>query len=151
MGRIMGLDVGEKTIGIAWSDESGFMAFPGETLLRQEGYRKDMGRLKSMAEERDVTEVVIGLPLMMDGERGIQAEKVEEFTELLRRYVKVPIHLQDERLSTAEVEKVMISAGVHRKDRKKSVDSMAACVILQSYLDIHKIMSRNETRPDIIL
>src|SRR2546423_4039603 len=111
MPRILALDVGEKTIGVAVSDESETFAFPDRTLQRQEeGYRKDMTALRDLVESRGVEEIVVGMPLMMDGSRGIQAEKVETFIEALRRYVRVPIHVQDERLSTAEVERVLIAA-----------------------------------------
>jgi putative Holliday junction resolvase len=138
MAVILALDVGEKTIGVAVSDESETFAFPGTTIQRQEGYRRDMAALKQLIEERSIEEIVIGLPLMMDGSRGIQAEKVEEFKEQLSRYTRLPIHLQDERLSTAEVEKVLISAGRGRQERKQVIDSGAASVILQSFMDRRK-------------
>ena len=135
MAVILALDVGEKTIGIAVSDESETFALPGSTIIRQEGYRRDMSAIRQLIEDRAVQEVVIGLPLMMDGSRGIQAEKVEEFALQLKRYTRLPIHLQDERLSTSEVEKVLISAGRNRDQRKQVVDSAAASVILQSFID----------------
>ena len=135
MGRVMGLDVGEKRIGIALSDETGAIAFPHQTLQRREGYRKDMNALRVLAEAERVEEIVVGLPLMMDDSRGIQAEKAEAFAEQLGRYVRVPIHLEDERLSTWEADQAMIGAGVRRDKRKQSIDAVAASVILQSFLD----------------
>lgn len=135
MGRILALDVGEKTIGIALSDESGTFAFPGRTIQRSEGYRKDMNQLRSLAESEGVDEIVVGMPFMMDGSRGIQAEKVEKFVEQLSRYVRVPIHTEDERLSTFEADQLLIEANCHRSRRKQVIDSMAASVILQAYLD----------------
>src|SRR6266511_2551130 len=138
MAVILGLDVGEKTIGVAISDETETFAFPGTTIRRQEGYRRDMTALRELMDEKGVSEVVVGLPLMMDGSRGIQAEKVEEFAGQLKRYTRFPIHFQDERLSTSEVEKVLISAGRRRDERKQVVDSGAASVILQSFMDRRK-------------
>lgn len=135
MARVLALDVGEKTIGVAVSDESGTFAFPGEAIRRQEGYRRDMAALRALVAERDIGEIVVGLPLMMNGSRGVQAQKVEEFVETLRRFVQVPIYFQDERLSTREAEKVLTAAERGREARKQAVDSMAASVILQSYLD----------------
>ena len=129
--RILGLDVGEKTLGVAISDESHAFAFPHKTILRQEGHKRDMAALRQLVETREVGEIVIGMPIMMDGTRGIQAEKAEEFIELLLRYFRLPIHMQDERLSTAESEKVLIAAERRRSERKQAIDSMAASLILR--------------------
>jgi putative Holliday junction resolvase len=135
MGRVLGLDVGEKTIGIALSDEAHLMAFPGETLWRQEGYRRDMAQLRQLVHEQKVEAIVIGLPLLLDGSEGIQAEKIRAFIAHLRNYVRIPIITQDERLTTREAERVLIAAERRREDRKKVLDSMAACLLLQTYLD----------------
>jgi len=135
MTRVLALDVGEKMIGVAISDESCTFAFPIEAIRRQEGYRRDMAALRALVEKWHIGEIVVGWPLRMNGSRGIQAQKVEEFVQTLRKFVQVPIHLQDERLSTREAEKVLQSAGCNRKVREEALDSMAASVILQSYLD----------------
>ncbi|HZO87953.1 MAG TPA: Holliday junction resolvase RuvX [Chthonomonadaceae bacterium] len=135
MSRIMALDVGEKTIGVAFSDETGTRAFPATTIVRQEGKKRDMAALRQLVAENEVKEIVVGLPLMLDGTRGIQAEKVEEFIKVLRNNVRIPITTQDERLSTSEAERVLIAADRRREERKRTVDSMAACLILQTYLD----------------
>ncbi len=135
MARIMALDVGEKTIGVAFTDESELYAFPGETILRQEGKKRDMAALRQLVAENQVREIVVGMPLMLDGTRGIQAEKVEAFIAVLRNNVRIPITVQDERLSTREAERVLIAADRRREERKRTVDSMAACLILQTYLD----------------
>lgn len=135
MPKVLALDLGEKRIGVAVSDESGTFAFPRPAIIRQEGYRKDMAALRSLTETELIEEIVIGMPLMLSGERGIQAEKVDDFIETLKRYVRIPIMVQDERLSTSEADRLMIGADVRRSDRKQSVDSMAASLILQSYLD----------------
>lgn len=133
--KILGLDVGEKTIGVAMSDESESMALPSVTIVRQEGKKRDMAALRQLIAENDIREVVVGLPLMLDGSRGVQAEKVTEFIGALRNNVRIPIATQDERLSTAESERVLIAADRKRDERKRTIDSMAAALILQTYLD----------------
>jgi len=135
MARIMALDLGEKTIGTAFSDDSETFAFPGQTIRRQEGHKRDMAALRELIAARDIEEIVIGLPIMMSGLPGIQAEKVHAFIEVLQRFTDLPILLQDERLSTAEVDRVLIAADQRREQRKKVVDSMAASIILQSYME----------------
>src|SRR5690348_11519534 len=131
MGRILALDVGEKTIGVAVSDETGTLAFPGTTILRQEGKRRDMAALRQLVAEKQVREIVVGMPLLLDGSRGIQAEKVVAFIAVLRNNVRIPIICQDERFSTREAERALIAADQRREERKASIDSVAACLILQ--------------------
>src|SRR5579872_7403968 len=104
MARIMALDVGEKTIGVALSDEGETMAFPQTTIMRQEGKKRDMAALREIVVANQVREIVVGMPLMLDGSRGVQAEKVEAFIAILRNNVRIPIWTQDERLSTSEAE-----------------------------------------------
>lgn len=135
MACILALDIGENTIGVAMSDETETLAFPGETIIRHEGYKRDMAVLRQMVLEREVAEVVVGMPLMMDGTRAVQAGKIEAFVVDLQRYVHVPIMEQDERLSTSEADRLLIQANRNREERKKVVDSVAASLILQSYLD----------------
>ena len=135
MSRVLALDVGEKTIGVAMSDETGSMAFPGVTIWRQEGIKRDMAALRQLISDSKVQSIVVGMPLMMDGSRGIQAEKIEAFVAVLRNNVRIPIHFQDERLSTLQAERVLIAADRNRTERKKTIDSMAACLLLQTYLD----------------
>jgi len=146
MPRIMGLDVGEKTIGVAISDEEGRMAFPATTIVRQEGKKRDMAVLRQLVAEHQICEIVVGLPLMLDGTEGIQAEKVQAFIATLRNNVRIPIRMQDERLTTGEAERVLIAADRRREKRKESIDSMAACLILQTYLDRTRAIS-GEGRP----
>jgi len=133
--RIMGLDVGDKTIGVAVSDELGIIANPVTVIQRTASPRKDIGEIRRIAEEYGVERIVVGMPLMLDGTVGIQAEKVQAFVEALRRRVAVPVVTQDERLTTAEVERVLIEMDQSRAKRKKIIDKLAAAVILQSYLD----------------
>ncbi len=135
MARILGLDVGEKTIGIALSDEAGTLAFPGTTLLRQGGKKRDMAALRQLIAENAVGAIVVGLPLMHDDSEGIQAQKVRDFVATLRNSVRIPIIFQDERLTTFEAEQFQIAAGVRPENRKKTIDSIAASLILQTYLN----------------
>ena len=133
-GRIMGLDVGEKTIGIALSDELGFTAQPYETLKRK-GDDEDLRVLRTLLEEREISTVVVGLPKNMDGSIGRQARRVAAFAEKIETVLDVPVVHWDERLSTVAAERVLIQADLSRAKRKKHVDKLAAAVILQGYLD----------------
>jgi putative Holliday junction resolvase len=135
MPRVLALDVGEKTIGVALSDESERFAFPGTTIIRQEGKKRDMAALRQIVADNQVREIVVGMPLMLDGTRGVQAEKIEAFIAALRNHVRIPIRTQDERLSTREAERALIAADRRREQRRQTVDSLAACLILQTYLD----------------
>ncbi len=141
MGKVLGLDVGSKTIGVATSDDSGAFAFPGTTILRHEGYRRDMAAIRQLVVDQAIVEVVVGYPLMMDGSRGIQAQKAEDFAQKLRRYIGVPVVLHDERLSTWEADLMLAAAGRRPEKRKEVVDSVAAGLILQSYLDGKRAVS----------
>ncbi len=138
MARIIALDVGEKTIGIAVTDERQSMAFPESTLWRQEGKKRDMAALRELVARYLPAAIVVGYPLMMDGSAGIQTEKIEAFIKELRNHIRIPIIKQDERLSTREAERVLMQSGRRREERKKDVDALAAALILQSYLDLQK-------------
>jgi putative holliday junction resolvase len=135
LGRILGLDVGEKTIGVALTDEAQTLAFPGTTIWRQEGKKRDMAALRQIIAENAVCAIVVGIPLLDDGSEGIQAGKVREFVANLRNSVRIPIYFQDERLTTFEAEQHQIAQGIKPEDRKKTVDSVAASLILQAYLN----------------
>ena len=148
MSRVLALDVGEKTIGVAMSDETGRMAFPGVTIWRQEGHKRDMAALRQLVTDSKVEAIVVGLPLMMDGSRGIQAEKIDAFVSVLRNNIRIPIHMQDERLSTRQAERLLIAADRRRDERKKTIDSMAACLLLQTYLDRRAEAVRKESALD---
>jgi putative Holliday junction resolvase len=134
-GRHMGLDVGDRRIGVALSDETATLASALTTLTRSGG-RKDAARVADLARQHEVAAVVVGLPLNMDGTRGPQAEKVLGFVEGLRRRLgPVPVVTRDERLTTVEAEERLRAAGMGWKERKGVVDQVAAVVILQEYLD----------------
>jgi putative Holliday junction resolvase len=132
--RIMGLDVGDKTIGIALSDESMVIAEPYSTLKR-ESFLKDLEGLKRIVEERSVHKIVVGMPVNMDGSLGVRAGAITRFIERISEGMDVPVSAWDERLSTRAVEKVLIQGNVSRLKRKKVVDKLAASYILQGYLD----------------
>lgn len=133
--RTMGLDVGDKTVGLAISDELGICANPITIIQRTASAKKDLNEVRRIAEEYNVGEIVVGMPFMLDGTKGIQAEKVEAFIEGLRRRVTVPVIEWDERLTTSEVERMLIAADQSRAKRKQVIDKLAATVILQSYMD----------------
>ena len=133
--RVLGLDLGEVRIGLALSDPLGVTAQPLETMNRV-GPKKDLRALAALARERDVATVVIGLPLLLSGEEGSKAQEAREFAENLRRHLQgARIELWDERMTTVMAERAMIEGSVRRRKRREKVDSLAAVLILQSYLD----------------
>lgn len=134
--RLLGLDVGDRRIGIAISDSLGWTAQPIKTLHR-DGTEKDFLEIVCMIEEHHVEELVVGLPKNMNGTIGEQGEKVQNFIEELKSYTKnnIPIHFWDERLSSRSAERVLIEGNVSRKKRKDVIDKMAAVIILQNYMD----------------
>jgi putative Holliday junction resolvase len=131
----MGLDVGDKTIGVALSDELGISAHPVTVIKRIGSIKKEIAELLKIAEEQEVIEIVVGKPFMLDGSVGIQAEKVEFFVEALRRRTRIPVVEFDERLTTMEAERVLISAGQSREKRKEVIDMLAASVLLSAYME----------------
>ncbi|MHB1458485.1 MAG: Holliday junction resolvase RuvX [Armatimonadota bacterium] len=136
--RIIGLDVGEKTIGVAMSDELGIAANPVTIIKRTDSIRLDISAVRQIAEANDVKLAVVGLPLMMDGSKGIQVEKTLLFVSELKRRTRLEVVTWDERLSTAEVERIMIANDQSRAKRKKVIDKLSATVILQGYMDRHR-------------
>lgn len=132
--RVMGLDVGEKTIGVALSDELGMTAQPYQTIKRR-GETQDLRAIRSILEERGVSAVIVGLPKNMDGTLGVQAHRVVAFARKIQSELNVPVVHWDERLSTVAAERVLIQADMSRAKRKKHVDKLAAALILQGYLD----------------
>ena len=132
--RFLGLDVGEIRIGVALSDETATLA-SGLLTLKRVGPRKDVKAVAKLVREHGVAEVVVGMPWLLDGSAGPQAEKVMAFVESLRRALPVPVSIQDERLTSVAADELLADAGVRRKDRKKKIDEAAAVLILQGYLD----------------
>lgn len=135
--RLIGLDVGDKTIGIALSDESATLA-TGLPTMRRSALKKDLRALADLARDRDVGTFVVGLPRSLDGSEGPQAQKVRAFVEVLKGAVKLPVVTWDERFTTVAAEQALIEGGVSRARRKGLIDKVAAVLILQNYLDYRK-------------
>ena len=133
-GRIMGLDVGDKTIGVAVSDLMGLTA-QGVKTVKRVGKKKDIEALKEIIKERQVNKIVSGLPKNMNGTLGPQGEKVIKFCELSEQETGIKIEYWDERLSTVAAERTLIQGNVRRENRKGVIDMVAAVIILQGYLD----------------
>ena len=135
--RLMGLDFGSKTVGVALSDLTGLIASPLEIIEREreDKLRKTYARIEELIEEYKVTKIVLGLPLNMDSSEGERVKKTQEFKEALERRTGLEIVFWDERLSTVEAHDIMTEAGVKGIDRKKFVDKIAASIILQGYMD----------------
>ena len=132
--RIMALDVGSRTIGIACSDAL-LMTAQGIETIRRTSLENDFNRLRELISEYEVHELVVGMPKNMNGTKGDRAEKTEEFVEKMKAVIDLPVTFWDERLSTVMAERQLIGADVSRKKRKGVIDKMAAVVILQGYLD----------------
>jgi len=132
--RILGLDVGSKTIGLAVSDELHLVARTLSTLKRK-GMQHDLRELIAVIEEQEVGKIVVGLPKNMNGSLGPSAEMVLNLVDELERVVNLPVLTWDERLSTVAAHKILLEADMSRNKRKKVVDKVAALLILQGYLD----------------
>jgi putative holliday junction resolvase len=132
--RILGLDYGEKRIGVAVCDELGMTAQGLPTLIRKVK-KHDLEILGHWIRQYSVQKMVIGYPLRLDGSEGIQCEKVNRFKSLLEKTFMLPVIKWPETLSTKEAEEILISSGVRWQKRKEKVDRLAACLILQNYLD----------------
>ena len=132
--RVLGLDVGSKTIGVAVSDPLGITA-QGLQTIRRQNKRADFEQLEHIIRDYDVGEVVVGYPLRMSGTEGTQAEKMQRLAEELRRRFNLPVHLWDERLTTAQASRILRETEMSIKRRGEVIDRMAAVLILQSWLD----------------
>lgn len=130
---IMALDVGTKRIGVAVADPAGRLALPVATISRST-IHDDLARIEEYLQSYGVTTLVVGDPLTLSGERGIAAQKIDEFVQLLRRIFAGAIHRVDERMTTAQATKSLIAADVSRRKRRDVVDQMAAVLILESFL-----------------
>lgn len=135
--RIMGLDFGSKTVGVAVSDELGLTA-TGIEIVRRDSpnkLRKTLARIEALINEYNVDKIVLGYPVMLAGSEGERVEKTKEFATMLHRRTNLEIIFQDERLTTVEAYEIMDLAGIKREDRYKYVDQVAAQVILEDYLN----------------
>ncbi|TYR82318.1 Holliday junction resolvase RuvX [Priestia megaterium] len=134
--RVLGLDVGTKTIGVAVSDEMGWTAQGIETIkIADEQMEQSFPRLQQLIEEYSVEKIIVGLPKNMNGTIGPRGEACMKFADDLNEQLNIETMMWDERLSTMAAERVLLSADVSRKKRKKVIDKMAAVMILQGYLD----------------
>ena len=135
--RIMGLDFGSKTVGVAVSDSMLVTARGVEIIRRKEEnkLRQTLARIEELIVEYEVEEIVLGLPKNMNATEGVRAELTLEFKDKLERRTGLPVHMWDERLTTVAADRIMIESGVRRENRKNYVDMIAATLILQGYLD----------------
>ncbi|MCI7238361.1 MAG: Holliday junction resolvase RuvX [Anaerococcus sp.] len=137
MSRIIGLDVGDKTIGVAVSDPMFLLAQPVETIKRTK-VKNDINRLKDLIEEYEADLLVVGLPKNMNNTIGPQSMKVMSFVDLIKKEIDIEIVYEDERMTTIQSEAVLMDMKVRRENRKKYIDKIAAAFILQTYLDRRK-------------
>jgi len=133
MGRVLGIDYGDSRIGLAMSDPLKIIASPFKT-IRNEGNEKCLQVFQSLIKEKDVEAIVVGLPMGLKGQETVQTKKVREFANLLYA-LKLPIHLEDERLSSVSAEKSMIQQNIKTGHNKGLIDQRAAAIILQQFLD----------------
>ncbi|MCL5959114.1 MAG: Holliday junction resolvase RuvX [Chloroflexi bacterium] len=139
--RLVGLDVGDKRIGVSLSDPEGLIA-QNLTVIHRTALARDLQTLGNLVREHEVEKLVIGLPRRLDGTLGTQAEKVQAFGDKVSRALGVPVTYWDERLTTAQAERMLIEAGVKREARKGRIDAVAATLLLQNYLDFLRAQAR---------
>ena len=139
--RIMGLDYGSKTVGVAVSDALLLTAQNIETICREQEnkLRRTLARIQELCLEYEVEEIVLGFPKNMNNTTGDRAEKSLEFAEMLKKRTGLPVFMWDERLTTVEANRTLMESGVRRENRKEYVDKIAAVFILQGYLDARSI------------
>ena len=132
--RVLAIDHGTKRMGIAISDPSGIIAQPLE-FIPAEPFPAFLERLKELILEKEVEMILVGMPRNMDGSYGPAAAKVQEFVAVLKETIAIPVKTWDERLTSAQANRMLVQADVRRKDRKEKVDKAAAAILLQSFLD----------------
>lgn len=142
-GRILALDVGSHTIGMAVTDLLGITAQGLET-LRRKNKRTDLDALTKIIADYDVREIVVGLPLRMSGQEGRQSEKMREFVAVLEKQFRLPVHLVDERLTSVEANRVLRESEMSIKKRAGAVDRLAAVLILQNFLEMRLLKNNHE-------
>jgi putative Holliday junction resolvase len=137
--RVLGLDVGSKTIGVALTDEAGIAAHPLRVIDRK-GTDTDVSTIQTLVVEHDIRQIVIGMPFELSGKVGHRAKRVLEFANALQARLgdAVKLHEQDERFTTAEAERVLLDADLSRQKRKQVIDQQAAALILQAWLDAQR-------------
>ena len=137
--RVLGLDVGSKTIGIAITDEAGIAAHPLRVLERK-GTDADVSAIQTLVAEHDIRQIGVGMPFELSGKVGHRAKRVQEFANALQAKLgdAVKLHEQDERFTTAEAERILLDADLSRQKRKQVIDQQAAALILQAWLDAQR-------------
>ena len=134
MARILGLDVGDRRIGLALSDSNGILASP-LTIIERTSELEDVEAILKIAREREVGCIIIGLPRLMNGDIGLQAQKVQTFADILRSHTSIPMEFRDERLTTVTAVRMKQETSSKKKNKKIRYDAMAAAIILQDYLE----------------
>ena len=134
MGRVLGLDVGDRRIGLALSDSGGILASP-LTIIEHTNELGDIEAILKIAQERRAERIIVGLPRLMNGDIGPQAQKVQAFAEAMRAHTQILIEYRDERLTTVTAQRLKQETGSKKKNRNIRYDAMAAAVILQDYLE----------------
>lgn len=133
--RYLGLDLGSRTLGMALSDSMGIIASSYKIIRHNEEYKKLVYEVKDVVREKNIDKIILGLPKNMNNTIGPKGELSFKFKEMLEEKIGIPVELVDERMTTIEAERMLISNDTSRKKRKKVIDSLAATIILQSYLD----------------
>ena len=148
--RILGLDYGSKTVGVAVSDPLKITAQTVETIVRKEEnkLRKTLARIEELVKEYEVESIVLGLPKNMNNSLGDRAEKTMEFRSMVERRTGLPVVLWDERLTTVAAERTLIESSVRRENRKEYIDQIAASFILQGYLDARSMKREKQSETD---
>ena len=138
--RMMGLDYGSVTVGVAMSDALGYTSQPKETIVREKEnhLRRTLAKIAELAEKNEIGLIVLGRPVRMDGTDGTRVARTEEFKAALEKRVSVPIVWQDERLTTVEADEILEEMKIPRSEKKKYIDSIAASIILRDYMNGEK-------------
>ena len=135
--RVLSIDFGEKRIGLALSDSLGLIASPLE-VFEYSSREKALDRIAETIKRKEANEVIVGLPLEMNGNRGVKAKEAEEFADSLRKIINIPVFCWDERLTTAEAQRALLEANMSRAGRRQRTDMVAAALLLQSYLEARR-------------
>jgi putative holliday junction resolvase len=143
--RYLGVDLGSKRIGLALSDETGLIATP-LTVLQVQNETQVFKEIIRTAEEYEVAKIIVGLPLQLNGGEGIEANRARNFVARLKEKTKIELDLIDERLTSVEAERRMTELGIKRQKRKANIDSAAAAILLQTYLDKERRQRMNDER-----
>jgi len=143
--RAIAFDIGDKRIGVAISDPFNEYAIPCETYFRTRNFSVDVEAIAKIAVERGAGVIVCGMPVNFDGSESVQTVKTQDFVQALREKTELPIELEDERFTTMLARETQIAGGVKRGDRKKTIDSIAASYILESYLERRKKRERAQS------